>query len=130
MKKSIVVDIDSDREPDVLLYDSNPFPQDSFKDLKLMCKAVCTLIHGMHAAGVQKDYQSLRDCIKHLEEGFVNPRHQAIVTPGGLLEKPLLPPYPPGVTMKDNTNQQIPPTEEQQDETLDEDTEPLPEPDN
>ena len=39
-------------------------------DMTTLCEALCTLIHVAHTSGYKEDYKSLKDCIKHLEDGF------------------------------------------------------------
>ena len=38
----------------------------------LLCEAICTVIHGAHMADQKEDYESVRDCQRHIEKGFAD----------------------------------------------------------
>jgi hypothetical protein len=41
-------------------------------DMGILCEALCTLIRICHKAGVKDEVEALRDCIKHLQTGFID----------------------------------------------------------
>jgi hypothetical protein len=41
-------------------------------DMGILCEALCVLIRICGKAGVKSEAQALRDCIKHLKDGFID----------------------------------------------------------
>lgn len=89
MKNIIIVDIDTDRDPVVQIgkTDASELPKNKeearesiLKDMACLCEAVSTLIHAAHQSGMKDSADSLRDCINHLERGFVDGSYEAKVT--------------------------------------------------
>ena len=62
------------------IYISSPDSQekDVIKDMVVLCEGLCTLIHAAHKSGTKKDYESLKSCIKHLEDGFSDETYKII----------------------------------------------------
>ena len=83
MNTAIVIDIDSEREEGcrVVIQEVNRTKNDQLiptEDLDqvdmmgVLCEGVCTLIHTANEVGLKKDYESIKDCINHIESGFVD----------------------------------------------------------
>jgi len=83
VKKLLVVDINVDRKPPINIYDNSPNMNDPIGDMSILCDAICVLIHGCNKLGLQKDYISLQNCIKQLEEGFIDTELTATVLTDG-----------------------------------------------
>ena len=48
-------------------------PSNNLNQIELMsalCEAISMLIHSANKTGVKKDYKSVEDCIKHIQNGF------------------------------------------------------------
>jgi hypothetical protein len=41
-------------------------------DMGILCEALCVLIRICHKAEVKSESDALRDCIKHLKDGFMD----------------------------------------------------------
>lgn len=41
-------------------------------DMGILCEAVCTLIRICHKAGIKDESSALRDCLKHITQGFID----------------------------------------------------------
>jgi hypothetical protein len=52
---------------------------DPVLDMGILCEALCTLIRICHKTGVKDEAQALRDCIKHLQDGFIDETYKADV---------------------------------------------------
>ena len=79
--KVLVVDIDLDRKEQIHIAHAkragdNVNTTDEgyciISDMATLCEALCTLIHAAEDQGIKKSPASLRDCIKHLENGFAD----------------------------------------------------------
>ena len=79
--KVLVVDIDLNRKDQIHISHANRSgdnvtPTDKgyniISDMATLCEALCTLIHAAEDEGIKKSPASLRDCIKHLEDGFAD----------------------------------------------------------
>lgn len=87
----MIVDIDFGRKPQVMVTSALkrdgddgeefiPAPRGNIiKDMATLCEGLCTLIHSANKSGVQKDYESLASCIKHLESGFSDPNYKTMI---------------------------------------------------
>jgi hypothetical protein len=71
MKRVLVVDLDTDREKQIKIglidKDEKPNP---ILDMGVLCEAVVTLIHLCHQANIKSDSESVRNCIRHITNGF------------------------------------------------------------
>lgn len=81
MKNIVEVDIDSSREVTVQIkkpevFDSNKSNEEMSEiivlDMATLCEGICTLIHVADQQGLKPSAASLRDCIKHLQDGFAD----------------------------------------------------------
>lgn len=79
MKNILLVDIDTDRVPPIKICKPPDVPVPAshaemapvlIQDMMCLCEAICTLIHVAEQAGYKSSPDSLRDCIRHLEDGF------------------------------------------------------------
>jgi hypothetical protein len=89
MKNIIVVDIDTDRNPVVQIGKPElaDMPNNEAeakemlnKDMACLTEALVTLIHAAHQSGYKDSAESLRDCIKHLENGFIDNEYETKIT--------------------------------------------------
>lgn len=85
MKNELFVNIDTDRSPVIQIgkpsHIQAPDTEEAanqmvLDDMATLCEALCTLIHVAHDSGYKDGSESLRDCIKHLEEGFVDSSYE------------------------------------------------------
>jgi len=53
---------------------------DSIYDTACLCEAVCLMIRICQQLGVKNEADSLRDCIKHLELGFIDETYKVRTT--------------------------------------------------
>jgi hypothetical protein len=81
MKNEIKIDLDTERIPHIMISKPSdiPVPDNDDElarwiqvDMATLCEGVCTLIHLADQRGFKKSANSLRDCIKHLENGFAD----------------------------------------------------------
>ena len=84
MKKLIVIDIDTDRESPINIYDNLPDVYDPIGDLDILSDALCVLVHVCEKKGLQPDYKSLEQCIKRLENGFMDTEFTVTIQPDGI----------------------------------------------
>ena len=86
MNKVLVIDIDQNREPQILIAHANrngdniENTDDHYNilsDMDMLCEALCTMIHAAKNEGIQDSATSLRQCIKHLELGFSDASYTA-----------------------------------------------------
>jgi hypothetical protein len=47
-------------------------------DMATLCEGICTLIHVAEQQGLKSSPDSLRDCIKHLQDGFADSSYKGI----------------------------------------------------
>lgn len=81
-KNIIVVDIDSTRKEVVRIGKPHEFYQKGLteeelgkqiiNDMASLCEGICTLIHVAEGTGIKSSADSLRDCMKHLQDGFAD----------------------------------------------------------
>lgn len=48
------------------------------EDMATLCEGLCTLIHVAEQQGLKSSPDSLRDCIKHLQDGFADSSYRGI----------------------------------------------------
>lgn len=75
--------IDTEKEPARVEVESRGHAEGSegvITDMALLCETICTLIHSADQAGIKDSASSLRDCIKHLEDGFADSSYKATIT--------------------------------------------------
>ena len=83
MNIAVIVDIDTDRKSGHQIkiqqvsrtINDELVPTDDSNTIELMaalCEGICTLIHCADHEGVKPSYQSVRDCIKHITDGFAD----------------------------------------------------------
>ena len=84
MKRVLMVDFDTDRTETVRIgpvqEDKEKIFPDPLLDMKVLCEAVCTMIHVCSQADIQKDSISIRDCIDHIQKGFAEAGYKGIIT--------------------------------------------------
>jgi len=87
--KVLLIDIDGGRKSAIKIIHversgKNINPTDGnfdvVDDMATLCEAICTLIHAAESSGVKDSASSLRSCIKHLEDGFVDETYFAKIT--------------------------------------------------
>lgn len=89
MKNTLIVDIDTERKtPGAVVIGKPPdFPRPKSKeqnatmiidDMACLCEALCTMIHLAEDVGVRDSSTSLRNCIKHLTDGFADASYSTI----------------------------------------------------
>lgn len=71
-ERSVTVTTDNDSEIPVMIGVPEGQGHDILEDMATLCEGLCTLIHEAHRMGVKRDFDSLKDCIWHLERGFVD----------------------------------------------------------
>ena len=79
MKNILTVDIDTDREGSPILIGKPEIDDNAntvIMDMACLCEALCTLIHVADKEGIRSGSDSLRNCIRHLEDGFVDPSYE------------------------------------------------------
>jgi hypothetical protein len=79
MKIRLCVDLDTNRKETVLIGvpdrdDDVPGPAEA---MACLCEGLCTLIHAADQGGIKDSAASLRDCIRHLENGFADAEYKA-----------------------------------------------------
>jgi hypothetical protein len=74
---TVVIDIDSNQpiqivKPPDFIPPKTKAEQNAMviDDMACLCEAICTLIHLADQSGIKPSAASLRDCIKHLTDGF------------------------------------------------------------
>jgi hypothetical protein len=84
----MIVDIDTRRDQNVIIGKPDGFPVPEtdtqlkvtiINDMATLCEGLCTLIHLAEQQGIKKSPDSLRDCIKHLEQGFSEAGYQTLI---------------------------------------------------
>lgn len=75
IKRKLMVDIDTERKNQVIInnfqeHENQKIIPNPVLDMSIFCEAVCTLIHLCEQEGIKSSADSLRDCIKHLKDGF------------------------------------------------------------
>lgn len=85
MKRRIVIDLDSERKQTIKMgpiqiYENEEIKPDPILDMAVLCEGICTLIHLCHREKIKKDSDSLRDCIKHLKDGFSEAGYKAFMS--------------------------------------------------
>lgn len=75
----VQVDIDTNRTPPVYLGKPKEFSrseehyaQEVIDDMATLCEGICTLIHVAEKYNIKPSADSLRDCIKHITDGFAD----------------------------------------------------------
>lgn len=78
IRNILIVDVDSDRkESPIIIKHGNTIQVtdeewQAMEDMGTLCEAICTLIHYADNKGYKSGADSLRDCINHLQQGFVD----------------------------------------------------------
>lgn len=85
MKRVLMIDCDTDRAETIRIGpiqedDKEKILPDPLLDMKVLCEAVCTMIHVCHQADIQKDTISVRECIDHIQKGFAEAGYKGILT--------------------------------------------------
>lgn len=87
MNDVLVVDIDTNRKNTVIVSHGkrkdNTVTQVNkdyciIGDMAMLCEAICLLIHAAEKQKIKSSPDSLRDCIKHLENGFADASYKVI----------------------------------------------------
>ena len=84
MKRYLTIMIDTGCEPARIEIESrgnSGKKEEVIVDMAHLCEGVCTLIHSADQAGIKDSASLLRDCIKHLENGFSDPSYNTTITP-------------------------------------------------
>ena len=81
MNNAIIVDINSERD-DMVIVSHLERTGDDIKsvggeydivlDMATLCEGICTLMHIAEKEGIKSSIDSLKDCINHLEQGFID----------------------------------------------------------
>lgn len=84
MKRNLFIDYDDSKQPFISMglvkkYANEEIKIDPALDMAILCEAICMLIHVCHQNDIKKDADSLRDCIKHLKEGFIDETYRGIL---------------------------------------------------
>jgi predicted HAD superfamily Cof-like phosphohydrolase len=95
VKRILIVDIDTDRVDTIRIgpmqrFENEKIEPNPVSDMSVLCEAVCTMIHLCHQEGIKDESQSLRDCIKHLQDGFVAPGYKAHLVTHGIKEQEMV----------------------------------------
>lgn len=86
-KNTIIVDVDSSRENRVSIGKPKEFEvpktqeewaKSIVDDMATLCEGLCTLIHVAEQNGLKASPDSLRDCIKHLQDGFADSSYRGL----------------------------------------------------
>jgi len=75
MKRSLMIQLDTEDETGHIKIgpiSETPVEPDPILDMGILCEALCVLIRICHKAGVKSESDALRDCIKHLKDGFMD----------------------------------------------------------
>ena len=80
MRNELTIILDSDAEHSIQIgkpESAAPTSQEELNDMVILdmatlCEALTVLIRQAHAMDIKSESDSLRDCIKHLENGFVD----------------------------------------------------------
>jgi len=83
MKRYLTIMIDTGQEPAKIEIESTSHAgtkEGVITDMALLCEAVCVLIHSADQADIKDSASSLRDCIKHLEDGFADSSYNTTIT--------------------------------------------------
>lgn len=83
MKRYLTVRIDTECEPARIEIESlghSGTEEEIIADMAHLCEGICTLIHSADQAGIKNSAASLRDCIKHLEDGFADSSYNTTIT--------------------------------------------------
>ena len=55
-------------------------------DMHVLCEAVCTMIHVCNQENIQKDSDSIRECLEHIKQGFAEAGYKGFLTEKGKKE--------------------------------------------
>ncbi len=78
MKRILIIDLDTERQETVKISVGEESDKGTVvHDMACLCEGLCTLIHAADQIGVKDSAASLRDCINHLEQGFVDASYKA-----------------------------------------------------
>jgi len=85
MRRTIMIDFNSERNPDMVvspvqIYENEKIEADPLLDIDVLCESVTTLIKLCHEEGIQKDSVSIKHCIDKLKEGFINTSFKPVMT--------------------------------------------------
>lgn len=75
MKRSLMIQLDTEDETGHIKIgpvSETALEPDPVLDMGILCEALCVLIRICHKAGVKSESDALRDCIKHLKDGFMD----------------------------------------------------------
>lgn len=82
MNIALVVDINTNRDkPEKIIIQSvtrngnslEPVEEnDIITKMAALCEGICTLIHCAESEGIKPSHQSIKDCIKHITDGFID----------------------------------------------------------
>jgi hypothetical protein len=85
MKRVLMIDCDTDRTETIRI---GPVQEDEKEkifpnpllDMRILCEAVCTMIHLCNQENIQKDSISVQQCLDHIKKGFSEPGYKAFMT--------------------------------------------------
>ena len=83
MKNIIIIDIDTNRDETILItkpeeyQQTNSYEKQLIVDMVTMCEGIYTLIRVAENKGIKPSPDSLRDCIKHIENGVMDADYKA-----------------------------------------------------
>jgi len=87
-KNIVIVDIDYDRKDSPINIgkpeefnipeSKEEWANSIVDDMATLCEGLCTLIHVAEQQGLKQSPDSLRDCIKHLQDGFADSSYRGL----------------------------------------------------
>ncbi len=87
-KNTIAVDIDTSRKDSPIQIQKpenfnaemseQEWRESIVDDMATLCEGLCTLIHVAEQQGLKSSPDSLRDCIKHLQDGFADSSYKGL----------------------------------------------------
>jgi hypothetical protein len=83
MKQQIIIEWDNENQEKVVVYSKHidiPLSEKDamMLDFKIISEALVFMIHGLENADIQSSPASLRQAIKHLEDGFMDTRYNGL----------------------------------------------------
>lgn len=85
----LIIDVDTNRENTIIVQHGKRKDDDVtqvsgdyciINDMAILCEAICLLIHSAEKQKIKPSPDSLRDCIKHLENGFADASYNVETT--------------------------------------------------
>jgi len=83
MKRRLMIEVDTESDRDKIAVGPIPFhPGDKIEadpliDMGVIAEALCLMIKICHNNGIKDESESIRDCISHLKQGFIDETYKA-----------------------------------------------------